>query len=158
MPVQITMDDRLFRELRAKIGAMKDAHVKIGVLESKGGGDTAEDGKTTLAEIAAIHEFGAPRANIPARSFLRQTFQDPDGRQALSGFLTRIGRAVVAERIEVGQALEQLGAWAVAQVKKRIKSNIPPPLQPATVKSKGSSTALIDTGQLVNAITWEVKK
>lgn len=160
---QIEMKDELFRALRKKIASAKDAHVRVGVLQSKGGSDTAADGETTLAELAAIHEFGAPRAGIPSRSFLRRTFTDEQGRDALSKFLTRIGTQVVRDTIEIGEALEQLGAWGVAQVKRRIKANIPPPLKPATIKAKTvggkkGETPLIDTGQLINAITWEVKK
>lgn len=155
---QITMDDKVFKALRAKLAHAKDAHVKIGVLESKGGGGSPDGSSVSLAELAAIHEFGAPKAGIPARSFLRKTFTDEEGREALSRFLTRTGRQLIADKLDVKTALDQLGAWAVAQIKKRIKEHIPPPNKPATIKAKGSSTPLVDTGQLINAITWEVKE
>lgn len=162
MAIKVEMKDALFKELRAKIGHLKDAHVKVGVLQAQGN-QTAEDGETTLAELAAIHEFGAPRAGIPARSFLRQTFADEEGHTALSKFLTRIATGVVKDRIEPRDGLEQLGMWAVAQIKKRIKAHIPPPLQPETIKRKlskygaGGSTPLVATGQLLNSITSEVQ-
>lgn len=156
MAINVKMDDHVFRELEAKLGKAKNAHVKVGVLESQGA-TTSSDGETTLAELAAIHEFGAPRANIPARSFLRATFTQDPGREGVSKMLNSLARGIIAERLEVKEALDRLGAWAVAQVKRRIKAHIPPPLKPATIKAKGSSTPLVDTGQLINAITWEVK-
>ena len=39
----------------------------------------------------------------------------------------------------------------------KIASNIPPALAPETIERKGSSVALIDTGQLRSSITWQVE-
>jgi hypothetical protein len=151
------MDDRVFRELREKLGKAKNSFVKIGVLQESGS-NAAEGGDISITELAAIHEFGAPKANIPARSFLKRTFTEQEGETALSKFLERIAKAIISERLEVRKALETLGTWAVGQVKARIKMGIPPPLRPATVKAKGSSTPLVDTGQLIGAISFEVKE
>lgn len=152
---QVKVDDHVFRELREKIRGIGKAYVKVGVLESAGSAD-AGDG-LTMAELAAIHEYGAPRANIPARSFIRNTFLDSDGAESLKKFMFRTAKGLIQEKLDVQQALNQLGAFAQSMIKNRIKAHIPPPLKPATVKRKGSSTPLVDTGQLINSITWEVK-
>lgn len=48
-------------------------------ISSKAEGDTAtvglhRDSKGNAVSIGAVHEFGAPRAGIPKRSFLRSTY------------------------------------------------------------------------------------
>ena len=162
MSLVIHMKDELFRELRAKVASMKDAHVKVGVLQANGS-TMHEDGETTLAELLAIHEFGAPKAGIPARAPLKRTFIEDEGKNALGKFLTRVGTMVVKDRVSVRDGLEQLGSWAVGRIKLRIKQHLPPPLKPETVQRKlgkhgaGGTTPLIATSQLINALTWEVK-
>ena len=54
------------------------------------------------------------------------------------------------------RALGLLGARMSADMKMTIKNRIPPPLQPETIRRKGSDVPLIDTGQLINSITWAV--
>jgi hypothetical protein len=163
MASNVKLDDHVFRELTAKIGKAKNAFVKVGVLQAQGS-TAANDGEITLAELAAIHEFGAPRANIPARSFLRATLTQDPGREGVVKMVTGLAKGIIAEKLEVKEALDRLGAWAAAQVKKRIKAHIPPPLKPETIKRKlskhgaGGSTPLVATSQLINAIMWEVKQ
>jgi len=144
--VTTTKDDRVFQELQRKIRDVGKARVSVGVF---GGGD--------IAEVAAIHEYGAPAAGIPERSFLRRAFAEQSGAEALQKFLVRTAKTLIAEKLEVPTALERLGQFAVAQVKNRIKAVIPPTLKPETIKRKGSSTPLVDTGQLLNSVTHEVK-
>ena len=76
-----------------------------------------------------------------------------------------ISRAFVARRtanrIARGEAqltpeLHKLGLMAVADVKLSIASNTPPPNAPATVQRKGSSRTLIDTGDMLGAVTYEL--
>lgn len=154
---QVKVDDRVFKELREKIRGIGKAYVKVGVLEANGTTEAKDGDGLTIAELAAIHEYGAPRANIPARSFIRRTFEESTGAESLRAFMVRTARGLIQEKLEVNQALNQLGAFAQSMIKNRIKEHIPPPLKPATIKRKGSSTPLVDTGQLINAITWEIK-
>lgn len=144
------IDDRVWKALRKKIADVGRHHVRVGVFASAG----SEKG-TTIADIAAIHEFGAPKANIPARSFLRSAFTN-DGGAALRAMSERVARSILSEKIDLRRALDALGAWAANAVKVRIRSNIAPALAKATIVRKGSSKALIDTGRLMNAITWVV--
>lgn len=108
----------------------------------------------TLAELGEIHEFGL---GVPQRSFIGD-WVDETEREKMDQ-LRGVARAVVEGTIEsVEDGFEQLGNLYVAQVQKRIADGIPPPLADMTVKAKGSSTPLIDTGQLRSAITYKVKK
>jgi len=106
--------------------------------------------KLTVLDIATIHEFGL--GNNPERSFIRATF---DENQEL---IYRLAQLVVDGKLTREQALNQLGLRFQAQVIDRINSNIPPPLAPATIKRKGSSLALVDTGQLKSSITYRIEQ
>jgi hypothetical protein len=69
----------------------------------------------------------------------------------------KITKAIVLGAVDVRQGIGMLGAWGAAQVKNTItQTDIPPPLAPSTIAAKGSSKPLVDTGQMLNAITWEV--
>lgn len=153
----VKVDDRVWKELRRRVERIGEHHVRVGVLASKGGDQAHEEGSPiTLIELAAIHELGSPAAGIPARSSIRKTFDLR--KDALARAVAKLARAVVDGRMEYEQALNVLGSWGVQQVKARITSGagVPPPLQPATIARKGSSRPLVDTGRLLNAITWEV--
>lgn len=128
--------------------------VRIGVLGA--GGEARDD--LTQAELAAIHEFGAPRANVPERSFLRATADAK--RLEWLALLERTLRLVTAGRLDLEAALGIVGQKAVADVVARIRrgAGIPPPLQPETIQRKGSDRPLVDTGRLVQSITYEVRK
>ena len=155
---QVTVRDQVFRELALKIGRLSKARVKVGCLQSGAGNETAVNSDITMAELWAIHEFGAPRANIPARKPLRTTFEEPEGAQELLVFLAKTATAIVNNKLDPEKALDVLGLWAVAKVQARIVMGLPPPIRPATVKAKGSSGILIDTGQLKASCTHEVIK
>jgi len=152
-----TKDDRIWRQLRQKIKGIARAKVRVGVI-----GNKRHVGGISMAELAAIHEFGAPNAGIPARPFLVPTFQLK--RSELVAFTEKLARKLLNESIDIEQALGLLGAWAAAAVKKTITSQmVTPRLADSaagrrTIARKGSSVTLVDTGQLLNSITWAVEK
>lgn len=151
--MKTTADDRVWQRLRAKVKGIAQERVKVGVID---GGRS--HGGITMGELAAIHEFGAPAAGIPARSFLRFTFQTRAS--DLSALTERLARGLLSEKLDVEQAFGLLGAWSVAAVKRSITARL---IRPQLIESdagrrtiarKGSSTTLVDTGQLINSITW----
>lgn len=110
----------------------------------------------TIGDIASIHEFGAPAANIPARSFIRGWFDERQ--EFIAKTLRTQFQAVVEGKRPVEQAAERVALAFEGDVKQRILENIPPPLAPATIKRKGSSLALVDRGQLRAAIRAIVRR
>ena len=121
----------------------------VGVPEGK----REEDG-TPVAMIAAVHEFGSPSQGIPERPFLRVAVQR--NRQKY----VRLNRINLVKMLRgqatVDQALGQLGEMAKGDVQTEIRSGVFTPLKEATKKRKGSSRPLIDTGQMVQSIAWEL--
>lgn len=142
--------DRIRRAVRL---AESDAHVQVGVLASKGGDATTADGKLTMIELAAIHEFGSDAAGIPARSWLRGTFENR--RDEVARTAAKIAAKVI-EGMPLGRGLGLLGAWAVGEIKKHVRSRIDPPNSQATIDAKGSSVPLIDTGRMINSVAHDV--
>lgn len=159
MSVQVTDTDR---GLNSRVAALRDFEryeVVVGVLADKGGDRAAGDGSDlTVLDIAIIHEFGAPDAAypIPERSFCRAYVDE--NREQIRAWLRALVARVFAGAITVRQAFEQLGARVAAGMQARISAGIDPPNAPSTVERKGSSTPLVDTGQLRASITYLVRE
>lgn len=141
----------------------KRASITVGVHGTEGGelhdGATfADDGALelpsdlTVADVASFHEFGT--RNVPQRSFIRGWFDEQIdvNRELLRTALTE----VVSGKRPLQQALERVALKMEANVKRRIRNRIPPPLKPETIARKGSSVPLIDTGQLRASIRAKV--
>lgn len=145
---------QLFRVLSGQGGK-----VKVGVLGSKAAAPKREAGGETsgqtLVSVAAVHEFGL--GHVTKRSFLHgfATKHAPE----IKDDVRKIVRLIVAGRYTPEQALKILGVKWAADVQEFIRdsSNFQP-LDPRTIKRKGSSSALIHTGQLRSSISSEVVK
>lgn len=142
------IDPRALDRLRQRLVG-DNRVVNVGVPEGK----REEDG-TPVAMIAAVHEFGSPSQGIPERPFLRAAVQR--NRQKY----VRLNRINLVKMLRgqatVDQALGQLGEMAKGDVQTEIRSGDFAPLKQATIKRKGSSRPLIDTGQMVQSIAWEL--
>jgi len=134
------------------------AGMKIGKVAAVGvqGSAAGEDhGGLTNATLAAYHEYGG-NPNPPERSFLRSTMDDNKAKYDKE--LEKIAKGI----FEGGGTLEGhlllLGEQYRADVIEKIRTSIPPPLSPYTIaQKKGETTALIDTGQLLNSLSVQVK-
>ena len=109
------------------------------------------DGLPRAVPVTKAHEI-----TIPERSFMRATLDA--NRSKYADLITRLLDRVVRGKLTTDQLLGLLGARVVADIKRRIRSRISPALKASTIRRKGSSTPLIDTGGLVNAITWAVRR
>lgn len=138
--------------LQEKMKKLGELEIRVGVL-----GDSEHEGsELTNAELAAIHEFGAPRANIPERAHIRGTF---DAKQSEWQALTaKLLKGVLVDRFTPEQALGILGERAVADMRAFVRAGVPPPLKPATIRRKGSSTPLIDSGRYLQSFGWALSK
>lgn len=68
------------------------------------------------------------------------------------------GLDLASKAIEEGfrKGVEKSAVYLEAKMVDKINSNIAPPLKEATIKRKGSSLALVDTGELIGQITSEI--
>jgi hypothetical protein len=154
-----TVDDRVWRKLRRKVRGIADVRVKVGVV---GSGAGQEHGGSTLAEIAAVHEYGSEDGHIPMRSFVRRTFELQ--LDELRGMQARVAKGLLSGKLDVDKGFGLLGLWGANAIKNTIRrALVEPKLQESeagrrTIERKGSSLTLVDTGMLINGITWAVTR
>lgn len=157
--LKVIEKDLGWRGIARGVATINGATVRAGLVGEKAA-KVHEDSTMTNAEIGTVHEFGAPAANIPERSFLRSTFRkNKDKYNRLMGALAA---AVYSARAGSKGALALLGATMVSDIKATIRAGIPPPLAAATVarrskRKKDREIPLIDTREFINAISYLVE-
>ena len=151
-------------EMKTQLEGMKDRSVKVGALQ----GDHAW--------LAGIHEYGCnipvtPKMRaflhhqglhlkpsttvikIPERSFLRS------GHDAnIDRVMQQTNRAlsqVLAGKMSVDDMLDLCGQQLATAIKTYMRDLDNPANHPYTVEQKGSSNPLIETGGLLESITWK---
>ena len=125
-------------------------HVAIGILQ-----DQKIDEKFSIVDLALVHEYGSKNGHIPQRSFIRSTC-DAQQKKHFQLIKTLQGK-IIDGVLGIKQALTTLGEVVAKDMVETINHGISPVLKPNTIKRKGSSTALIDTGRLKGSITHDVK-
>lgn len=142
---------RLFETAKLMTNS-SDLSVKIGAF-----GDDSRDGIDNAA-LVAIHEFGSSDGRIPERSFIRSTF-GANAETYVRG-LKRLLERILDGRMTLVQALDVMGSKISTDIKNRVTQgeHIPPPNAPSTIERKGSDRPLVDTGRMINSITWKVER
>jgi hypothetical protein len=153
--------EKFIREMKSGGGG---GYVAVGVLEDA---EPYPDGQG-VAEVALWNEFGT--RNIPERSFLRSAISD--GSEKIQAWQKEVLSKVLLG-MPARKALEILGFRVMELVRNKIKSGVPPPNAPSTIRAKiasgslpksmkgkkagkhGTST-LVDTGHLLESISYKV--
>lgn len=139
-------------KLAKKFGSIKEAFVSIGVHEGAG---QYPDG-TSVVEVALWNEFGT--RSIPERSFIRSTIDENEG--LINSWREEMLKKLIDDDWTVEKALEAIGFRIQTLIQNKIKSNVPPPNAPSTLKHKQregtSGGTLIDTGLLLRSISYQV--
>lgn len=147
----------------ATILAQANRNVLIGVPAEAQHKDEETGEAKTMAEIAAIHEFGSPENNIPERPVLRQGVRN--GAEKFHRVNMANLRAVLDGKMTVTGALEKLGVVAVGEVKREFVQPEPAfaPLKQSTIDErerkfgKKSTRPLVASGQYRQSITYIVE-
>mgnify|MGYP000314114893 CR=1 FL=1 len=148
----ITEDKNDLPRVIADLTVLRHADVSIG-WPGEGPKNNRREGDATNAEIAAAHEFGTD--SIDRRPFLAPAIdKNRDDLIAVQG--EALGR-VIDGTLSPEDAMALVGEAGVAAVKAEIVGGQhPPALKPATIRAKGSSKPLVDTGQMLNSCTYQV--
>ena len=141
--------DRGYAALMASIDKSGSYRITVGI-HAEDGGQYANG--VTLAEVAEKNEFGGP--NQPARPFIGP-WADERRASAIEQIKAAFKEALKA-RTSPAQRLDQIAQVLAGEVQQRISTGIPPPNAQSTIDRKGSSTPLIDTGQLRGSIRGKV--
>jgi phage gpG-like protein len=148
-----------------------DMSVHVGIVGAPetAGADSGSDFKKThdgfepvsLFTVAAVHEFGSPKRNIPERSYLRSTF-DENKEKVTAVFIKAIrmkGAAYAGSKSEQKEILSSVGQWLADKTKAKFTNNAWTPLKDPTRGGRnklGRARPLIDTGQLRASISYQV--
>ena len=143
--------DRGVKRLLDAVEQAKKKSLEIGCL----------DAPPEVVEIMTHHEYGAPRANLPRRSFLRSAIRDFRDKynRVMKQLLTVWGKGDVS----IEAVLTRLSAQVVGDIQQKIINGLLPPLKKATVDRKRRlglprpATALFATGRLYNSIKARLK-
>lgn len=167
--------DKALSDIAQKVS--RPGTLKVGFLE----GSRYPDG-TSVAMVAAIQNFGAPAAGIPARPFFSNMIAEKSGEWAGA-----IATNLVATDYDVKKTLGRTGMAIQQQLKQSIIDTMDPPLSPVTLmlrkmraKKPGmkvnkftvlqaaarvragdsfagvSTKPLVDTGQLLDEVAYQV--
>lgn len=109
------------------------------------------EGKFKMSELAAVHEFGSEDGDIPERSFLRTSIVKNKAK-----YFQFFGDRLITNN-DPEKALNELAILAGDDVKEHIVNGSFKELAPETIKRKGSTKPLIDTGKLRQSITGVVR-
>jgi len=144
---------------RAKLNILKmdNSFVKVGVQDGSelaqlkaGPGPDEQHEPSELELIAWVNEFGSSDGKIPSRSFIRHAFDQ--NKTEIQNLQDRLYTSVLLGRTSVRKGLKIMGTFMVSKTQKRITDVKTPANAPRTIKRKGSSNPLIDTGQLRQSI------
>lgn len=167
MQVKITRDGHLKKVIK-DIGVANKKKLEVGVFPESG----------ELEKIARVHEFGCtiqvtPKMRaflhreglhlkastgtivIPERSFIRAGY-----RQNRKKFVRRSGEFIkqsLQNRVSLQPVIDRLGAELAGDLQEYAIDLKSPENHPFTIAKKKSSNPLIDTGRMVDQITYKVE-
>lgn len=157
---QVTVKDRGFERLKGRL-LRRPPTVTVGVHAAEGDKlkEGGEDEGITVAEVAAIHEFGL---GVPERSWLR-AFVD-ENESELRKMLSASVKQIASGKLDEEMALSRFGLAVVGMVKKRVTTGIDPELKDETKRRKEKltggpkDTPLILYSQLISSIAHELRR
>lgn len=118
----------------------------------KVGFPAGKTGSEILAR-AGYNHFGT--STIPERPFLTNAIRDNRGKY--SRFLKAEGKKILIGDHTPKLALERLGLLSQGDIQEEITNLSSPANAASTVRQKGSSNPLIDTGQMRGSVTYKVE-
>lgn len=157
--IKIKDTDLGFKKIVAELKTLGTKEVLIGIQEGSKtktivkGGRKSKSGED-IAIYAAKNEFGTD--TIPQRSFMRSAFDE--NIDFINAVIQNQYSKIVDGRNTVKQSLDLIGRTVEGLVKQKIRSIYLPPNSQATIKAKGSSKPLIDFGNMINSVRYNVKR
>lgn len=157
--MKLTVEQDNLADIMKQIAALASKKVLVGVPAADA---ERQDGEPiTNADLAYIHDNGAPGANIPPRPFMQ-----PGIEEAKDKVVSQLGRAITGalnNRPEVvDAALHGAGLQAQSSIKNKINEGPFEALKASTLAARqrrgvSRDKPLIDTGQLRNSISYVIK-
>lgn len=131
---------------------MNNKRIRIGILNESL--KNAEG--ITILEYAIYNEYGT--RNMSARPFFREATERSDNEREIKDYIeSQIEKIVNSKgRYSSTEALNSIGEYVRGKVIDSIKNGSWANNMPSTIKKKGRNTPLIDDGDLIRSIEFEV--
>jgi hypothetical protein len=138
-----------WKDLQKRLNEFKKLAIKVGIQTNAGINKGSK-----IVDYAVANEFGVP-GHIPERSFIRST---ADARKNWVAEIDKAYIAIIDKNERPIAAISKIGIIARDDIKQTITDGVEPQNSPETIKKKGSSHTLIDTGVLRNSIHYVFDK
>ena len=142
-------------KIRQNVALMSGSHVLVGFPQGDPKAQRDEGGMSNAA-LAALHNSGSPSQGIPPRPFMDGAFESNSNRDTLRKLARGLVFRCVRGRLEPAKALGVIGIAAEGMVKDSIRDGDWIENAASTIARKESSRPLIDTEQMLNAVTHKV--
>lgn len=107
------------------------------------------------AEYALYNEYGT--AYIPARPFFRTATSFDESRNIIANYSREAIESLISGSLTVEQAQAKIGLYLKGRVINSIRNGGWVINSQATIDRKGNKPPLIDSGDLISSIEWEVR-
>lgn len=150
-------NDPGFKNLIKSFQAINNIEIKAGHFEKNGKSSARKNSKADNVLLAIIHNVGSPSKKIPARPFTRPAFDRNENKynniidKTINSFLDK------KDYQSLKRNLNLLGKTMQQDIQQEIRNLKKPELKPLTIKRKGSSKLLIDTGEMLNETDYQVE-
>lgn len=143
---RLTADGRKFKRMLEELAANE---VAIGFQH----GEATEEDGTDICDIAAWNELGT--VNMPSRPFMRMSVDDNESK--INSFLQASAKKIV-RGASAEQILKEIGIFQKDLVQEKITEGSFTPNAESTIRKKGSSKPLIDTGRMRQSVNYIVRR
>ena len=111
--------------------------------------------KEEVSEYAVYNEYGT--AYIPARPFFRTATSFEESRNIIANYTRQAIESLISGQLTVEQVQAKIGLYLKGRVINSVRNGGWTMNSQATIDRKGNKPPLIDSGDLISSIEWEVK-
>lgn len=146
------VNDSFFDKLQERDARLDKVEVEYGYYETK----MHRASGLSMGSLALIQEYGSIKRNIPARPFVYYSaylINDKD-----VSIMRKAAIDYLFKRKDTKISFAPVGRMGVRTIQRSIMSQRFTPLKPSTVAKKGSSTILVEDGELINGAEWKINE
>lgn len=134
---------------------IRSTNVYVGIPQEK----NSSRGAVSNAELLYIHTNGSPAHNIPARPTIEPALSKPEtAKQIQDLIISGMKKALFGNLSGAEAEYNRAGIVGMTAAQAMFGSAELAPNAPYTIKKKGSSAPLIDTGSLRANVTYVIRK
>ena len=148
LEVKTKIDKRGLKKLERFIQHLDDS-VEVGFF---GGTPHPKNrGSNTIAEVAAINEYGL---GVPKRPFFDATFQE---HQNYKRHLQTASKLLITGKLSKSKVFKDIGEAVKGDIQSMIADNDFQPNHPSTIARKGEDDPLSETGAMERDVSYRIK-